>query len=49
MSAASRVTEADVERLAALVGLPIDPDDRAAVAAALAGLLDAATLVMEWP
>ena len=46
MSAASRVTEADVERLAALVGLPIDPDDRAAVAAALAGLLDAATLVI---
>jgi len=49
VSAASRVTEADVERLAALVGLPIDPDDRAAVAAALAGLLDAATLVMEFP
>jgi hypothetical protein len=43
------VTEADVERLAALVGLTIDPASRAAVAQNLAGLLAAARLVAEFP
>ena len=36
MSALPRVTEADVDRLAAQVGLRIDPTDRPDVAAALA-------------
>jgi len=42
------VTEADVDRLAVLAGLPIDPADRADVATALAALLEAAALVMEF-
>src|SRR5262245_18051200 len=49
VSVVSRVTEADVERLAALVGRPIDPAERAEVATALAALLEAAALVMEFP
>jgi Asp-tRNA(Asn)/Glu-tRNA(Gln) amidotransferase C subunit len=44
-----RVTEAEVDRLAALVGLSIDPDDRAAVAQQLSGLLTTARLVTEFP
>jgi Asp-tRNA(Asn)/Glu-tRNA(Gln) amidotransferase C subunit len=49
MSAPVRVTEAEVERLAALVDLPIDPADRAAVAQQLSGLLNVARLVTEFP
>ncbi|HEX5815885.1 MAG TPA: DUF4089 domain-containing protein [Methylomirabilota bacterium] len=44
----ARVTEADVERLAALVGLPIAPGDLPAVAVALGVLLGAARLVTEF-
>jgi hypothetical protein len=43
------VTEADVERLAAVVGVPIDPAEIPAVATALAVLLNAAQLVSEFP
>ncbi|MGH7355150.1 MAG: AtzG-like protein [Candidatus Rokuibacteriota bacterium] len=49
MSEPPRVDEADVERLAAQVGLTIDPASRAAVAANLAALLAAARLVAEFP
>jgi len=49
VSALPRVTEADVDRLAEPVGLRIDLRDRADVAAALAVLLGAAQLVMEFP
>ena len=49
MSPAPRVTENDVERLATLIDLPIDPADRAGVATALAVVLGAAQLVMEFP
>src|SRR5438445_9804424 len=41
------VSEADVERLAALLGLPIEPDSLAAVAENLTGLLTAARLLAE--
>lgn len=44
-----RVTEADVERLAAVVGVPIDPAEIPAVAVALGVLLSAAQLVSEFP
>jgi 1-carboxybiuret hydrolase subunit AtzG-like protein len=40
---------ADVERLAALVGLPIEPESRAAVAENLTGLLTAARRLAELP
>lgn len=43
------VGEADVERLAGLVGLPISPDELPAVAVALGVLLTAARLVSEFP
>ena len=49
MSDAVRVTEAEVEALAALVGLSIAPADRAAVAKQLAGLLGVARLITEFP
>ena len=49
MSGLARVSEAEVERLAALVGLAIDPADRAAVAQQLTGLLATARLVTEFP
>jgi Asp-tRNA(Asn)/Glu-tRNA(Gln) amidotransferase C subunit len=49
MSPAPRVTDADVDRLGELVGLRIDPAERAAVATALAAMLAAADLVMEFP
>jgi len=42
-----RVTEADVERLAAQIGLAIAPESRAAVAQHLAGLLAAVQLIDE--
>jgi len=42
------VTEADVERLAAQIGLHIAPESRAAVAQALAGLLAAVLLLDEF-
>jgi hypothetical protein len=45
----ARVTEADVERLAALAGVPIAPEDLPAVAVALGVLLGAARLVTEFP
>jgi len=45
----ARVTEADVERLAALTGVPIAPGDLPAVAVALGALLGAARLVTEFP
>jgi hypothetical protein len=44
-----RVTETDVERLAAGVGLSIAPTDRQAVAQQLSGLLTVAQLVTEFP
>ncbi len=43
------MSEADVERLSALLGLPIEPESRAAVADNLAGLLTAARLLAEFP
>jgi hypothetical protein len=43
------VTEADVERLAAVVGVRIDPAEISAVAVALGVLLSAAQLVSEFP
>jgi len=43
-----RVTDADVERLAAQVGLSIAPESRAAVAQHLAGLLAAARILDEF-
>jgi len=44
-----RVSEADVERLAGLVGVPISPGELAAVATALGVLLTAAQLVSDFP
>jgi hypothetical protein len=44
-----RVTETDVERLAAGVGLSIAPTDSPAVAQQLSGLLTVAQLVTEFP
>lgn len=49
MSDPVRVTEAEVEQLAALVGLSIAPADRLAVAQQLSGLLTVARLVTEFP
>ena len=49
MSTPVRVTETDVERLAAGVGLSIAPADRQAVAQQLSGLLTVAQLVTEFP
>jgi hypothetical protein len=49
MSEPARVTEAEVEALAALVGLSIDPAYRAAVAQQLTALLGVARLVTEFP
>jgi len=43
------VTEAEVERLAALLGLPLEPESRAAVAKHLDGLLTVAYLLAEFP
>jgi hypothetical protein len=43
------VTEADVERLAELIGLPIEPESRAAVAEILDTLLTAARTLAEFP
>ena len=45
----ARVSEDDLDRLAEQVGLRIDPADRPDVAVALAVLLRAAQLVMEFP
>ena len=42
-------TEADVERLAAALGLPLEPGSAAAVAEQLAGLLAYARLFAEFP
>jgi len=42
------LTEADVERMAAAVGLVLEPASRAAVAEQLAGVLAAARLVTEF-
>ena len=44
-----RVTAAEVERLAALLGLPLEPGSAAAVAEQLAGLLTYARLFAEFP
>ena len=43
------LTEADVEPLARLAGVPIDPAETSAVAVALGVLLGAARLVAEFP
>jgi Protein of unknown function (DUF4089) len=43
------VNEPDVEQCAALVGLTIEPESRAAVAEILTGLLTAARLLIEFP
>jgi hypothetical protein len=45
----SAVTPADVERLAALIGFPIDPAHRAATARQLTILFAAARLLEEFP
>jgi hypothetical protein len=42
-------TEADVERLAAALGLPLEPGSAAAIAEHLAGLLAYARLFAEFP
>ena len=42
-------TEVDVERLAAALGLPLEPGSAAAVAENLAGLLAYAQLFVEFP
>jgi Protein of unknown function (DUF4089) len=49
MGANPPITEADVERLAASVGLTLDLARRAAVAQQLAGLLVAARLFADFP
>lgn len=49
MTSPLHVSEADVERLAAVVGVPISPADRPAVAVALGVLLTAAQLVADFP
>lgn len=49
MTTPIRVSETDVERLAAVVGVPISPADLPAVAVALGVLLTAAQLVSEFP
>ena len=49
MSEPVRVTEVDVEQLAALAGLSIAPADRLAVAQQLSALLTVARLVTEFP
>ena len=46
---ATRVTADDVERLAAVIGLPISPADLPSVAVALNVLLSAADLVTGFP
>ena len=43
------MSEADVERLAAALGLPLEPGSAAAIAENLAGLLDYARLFTEFP
>ena len=43
------MSETDVERLAALLGLPIEPESCAAVAEILKGLLGAAGILAEFP
>ena len=48
MGSPVRVTEADVERLAGVVGVPISPADAPAVAVALGVLLTAAQVVSEF-
>lgn len=45
----TRVSETEVERLAALVGLPISPTDLAGVTVALGVLLGVAQLVTDFP
>ena len=42
-------TEADVERLAAALGLPLEPGNAAPIAQNLAGLLVSAQLFVEFP
>ena len=49
MSEPARVDEANVERLAAHIGLTIPPGSRAAVAQHLAALLAAVRVVEEFP
>ena len=49
MTSPIRVSEAEVERLAALVGVPIGAGDVPAVALALGVLLTAARLVSDFP
>jgi len=49
MSETPLITEADVERLAASLGLTFDPARRAAVAQQLTGLLTAARLFADFP
>jgi Protein of unknown function (DUF4089) len=46
---AMSTTPHDVESLAALVGLTIDPDDHAAVARQYAAMLAAAQLLLDFP
>jgi len=43
------VTEADIERLAGLLGLPLEPGSAASVAEQLTGLLSFARLFAEFP
>ena len=46
---AAKTVEAAVDRLAAVVNLPIDPAYRAGVVETFAGLMRAAALVLEFP
>jgi Asp-tRNA(Asn)/Glu-tRNA(Gln) amidotransferase C subunit len=48
-SGGREVTREEVARLAAIVGLPLDPESAAAVAEQLTGLLDFARLFVEFP
>ena len=48
-SGGREVTREEVERLAAIAGLPLDPESAAAVAEQLTGLLDFARLFVEFP
>jgi hypothetical protein len=43
------LTDADVDRLAVMLGLTIDPSSRAAVREHLAGMLAVARLVTDFP
>ena len=49
MSETTPLSDADIERMAALIGLTVAPAHRAAVAQQLTGLLAAARLFADFP